>query len=59
MLECEKLDKMSGQLMADFDWLKESGKVLFTPHVAGLTKESYVRINEVLVEKIGAFLDHG
>ena len=59
VLECEKLDKMSGEQIADFNWLKESGKVLFTPHVAGLTKESYVRINEVLVEKIGAFLDHG
>jgi len=58
VLECEKLDKMSDQQQADFNWLKESGKVIFTPHVAGLTKESYLRINEVLVEKIGAFLDH-
>jgi len=37
--------------------LKNSGRVIFTPHVAGWTVESYERINVVLAEKIGAFLD--
>jgi D-3-phosphoglycerate dehydrogenase len=31
-------------------------QVLFTPHVAGWTRESYVRINEALVKKIRSFL---
>jgi D-3-phosphoglycerate dehydrogenase / 2-oxoglutarate reductase len=59
VLECEKLDKMTAKQAAAFSWLKDSGKVIFTPHVAGWTVESYRRINVVLVEKIAAFLDHG
>lgn len=59
VLECEKLDKMTDQQSAAFNWLKESGKVIFTPHVAGWTIESYQRLNVVLVEKIEAFLDRG
>lgn len=59
VLECEKLDEMNEQQSAAFNWLKESGKVIFTPHVAGWTTESYQRLNVVLVEKIEAFLDRG
>jgi D-3-phosphoglycerate dehydrogenase len=57
VMECEDFAKMQPQQMADFQWLKETGKVIFTPHVAGWSFESYARINEVLVEKIGHFLD--
>jgi D-3-phosphoglycerate dehydrogenase len=57
VLECEKLDKMNEQQSVAFNWLKESKKVMFTPHVAGWTNESYQRLNAVLVEKIEAFLD--
>jgi D-3-phosphoglycerate dehydrogenase / 2-oxoglutarate reductase len=57
VLECEKLDKMNEQQSSDFNWLKSSEKVIFTPHVAGWTAESHQRLNVVLVEKIGAFLD--
>ena len=57
VLECEKLDKMNESQSKAFKWLKESGKVIFTPHVAGWTAESYQRLNAVLVEKIEAFLD--
>jgi D-3-phosphoglycerate dehydrogenase len=32
--------------------LHNTGKVLFTPHVAGWTKESYLKINQVLTQKI-------
>jgi D-3-phosphoglycerate dehydrogenase / 2-oxoglutarate reductase len=59
VLECEKLDKMNVHQTEVFNWLKESGKVIFTPHVAGWTDESYKRLNVVLVEKIVAFLDRG
>ncbi|RLD21196.1 MAG: phosphoglycerate dehydrogenase [Bacteroidetes bacterium] len=59
VLECEKFAKMTDDQSNTFNRLKESGKVLFTPHVAGWTFESYQRINVVLVEKIGAFLDRG
>jgi len=59
VLECEKFAKMTDDQSNTFNRLKESGKALFTPHVAGWTFESYRRINVVLVEKIGAFLDRG
>ena len=59
VLECEKFSKMTDEQTNTFNRIKESGKVLFTPHVAGWTHESYRRINVVLVEKIGAFLDRG
>jgi D-3-phosphoglycerate dehydrogenase / 2-oxoglutarate reductase len=57
VLECEKLNEMNEQQTTAFNWLKNSGKVIFTPHVAGWTAESHQRLNAVLVEKIGAFLD--
>ena len=57
VLECEKLTKMNPSQSIAFNALKESGKVIFTPHVAGWTSESYQRINVVLANKIEAFLD--
>jgi D-3-phosphoglycerate dehydrogenase len=52
VLENEKLDKLSPQQEVLFERLANSDKVLFSPHVAGWTHESYVRINEILVDKI-------
>lgn len=52
VLENEKLNTLTREQQNDITWLKNSGKVVFTPHVAGWTVESYIRINEVLVEKI-------
>lgn len=57
VLENEKLNSLTNEQQAHLNWLKTSGKVIFTPHVAGWTVESYVRINEVLVEKIKHILD--
>jgi len=39
-----------------FDELKNSGKVILTPHIAGWTFESYRKISEVMAEKL-ALLD--
>ena len=52
VLENEKLDTLGHDQQAAFDYLKQSEKVLFSPHVAGWTHESYVKINETLVRKI-------
>ena len=57
VLECEDFSKLSRSQKNDLEWLKKSGKVIFTPHVAGWTYESYERINAVLVEKMVLFLD--
>lgn len=57
VLECEKFTAMTPSQSEDFEWLKNSGRVLFTPHIAGWTHDSYYRINVILAEKIVAFLE--
>jgi len=52
VLENEKPDDLNEQQRKSFNYLTQSDKVLLTPHIAGLTVESYQRINEVLVGKI-------
>ena len=55
VLENEKLSQLSvleNNLLQD---LRNTGRVLFSPHVAGWTVESYRKISEVLSRKI---LDH-
>ncbi len=52
VLENEKLQKLSATQQEHFEILAKSPKVLMTPHVAGWTFESYVKINEVLIDKI-------
>lgn len=52
VLENEKLNQLTPEQEAIFDALAALPNVMFSPHVAGWTHESYVRINEVLVEKI-------
>lgn len=50
VLEVEKFPALAEQ--AWFEELKQSGKVLLTPHVAGWTFDSYRRISEVMAEKL-------
>lgn len=52
VLENEKLGKLTPDQQASFDYLRQSNRVVLTPHVAGWTHESYVRINEVLVSQL-------
>lgn len=52
VLENEKLGKLTPEQQLAFDYLRQSDQVVLTPHVAGWTHESYVRINEVLVQQI-------
>ena len=52
VLENEKLNKLSLEQAIVFDELKSSDRVVFSPHIAGWTFESYIKINEVLVQKI-------
>lgn len=52
VLENEKLAKLTPDQQQAFDYLRQSDRVVLTPHVAGWTHESYVRINEVLVGQI-------
>ncbi|HEV7348093.1 2-hydroxyacid dehydrogenase [Telluribacter sp.] len=52
VLENEKLGTLTPEQQAAFDYLRTSDRVVLTPHVAGWSHESYVRINEVLVRQI-------
>ncbi|MGB3464150.1 MAG: NAD(P)-dependent oxidoreductase, partial [Cyclobacteriaceae bacterium] len=52
VLENEKPAEFSKEEKEVFDKLQNSDKVLFSPHVAGWTFESYRKISEVLAEKI-------
>lgn len=56
VLENEKLSKLNPDQQAAFDYLRQSDRVVLTPHVAGWTHESYVRINEVLVRQLKTLL---
>jgi D-3-phosphoglycerate dehydrogenase len=52
VLENEKIQKLSIEQKLVFDKLVSSNRVIFTPHIAGWTFESYKKINEVLIGKI-------
>ena len=52
VLENEKFDRFSPDQKLQFELLAKRENVLFTPHVAGWTEESYQKINEVLVKQI-------
>lgn len=56
VLENEKINALTTEQQAHFDYLAQSEQAILTPHIAGWTFESYRKINEVLVEKIGKFL---
>ena len=54
VLEIEKFPAL-----ADQDWFKElseSKKVILSPHIAGWTHESYLKISEVLAQKFQALI---
>ena len=54
VLENEKLDKFLPAQLKAFNSLREKSNVIFTPHIAGWTFESHVKINVALVHKIRA-----
>ncbi len=54
VLENEKLDKLTPAQRDAFNSLREKTNVIFTPHIAGWTFESHVKINVALVQKLSA-----
>ena len=52
VLENEKLSQLAPGQQTHFDYLRQSDRVVLTPHIAGWTHESYIRINEVLVSQL-------
>ena len=52
VLENEKLDRLTTNQRQAFSLLAKRTNVIFTPHIAGWTFESHVKINVALVQKI-------
>ena len=52
VLPNEKIKSWSQEEQELFDQIKSYPNTLFSPHVAGWTTESYLKINTVLIEKI-------
>ncbi|MDN3688106.1 NAD(P)-dependent oxidoreductase [Cyclobacterium jeungdonense] len=52
VLEKEKLQTLTAAERLSFEALTQRNNVLFSPHVAGWSHESYRKINQVLVAKI-------
>ncbi len=57
VLENEKIDQLSGETKEIFNYLAHNQHVILTPHIAGWSEESYQRINQILAEKIKAFIN--
>ncbi len=54
VLENEKLTSLNYEQAEAFSYLKTKRNVLFTPHIAGWTFESHIKINRILVQKLQA-----
>jgi D-3-phosphoglycerate dehydrogenase len=59
VLENEKIKQLSDSQQIDFDYLTQSDRTILTPHIAGWTFESYVKINEVLFRQIKNYIENG
>jgi D-3-phosphoglycerate dehydrogenase len=52
VLENEKLDNLTPKQQSEFLYLSDNEKVILTPHIGGLTKNSFLKLAEVLSDKI-------
>lgn len=58
VLENEKLKTLNTKQKRVFDELVLKQNVVFSPHIAGWTNQSYIKINQVLRDKIKRFLEN-
>jgi D-3-phosphoglycerate dehydrogenase len=56
VLENEKLQQLSDEEKQQLTFLNEHPTVIITPHIAGYTRESFIRLGSVLLEKLGLTL---
>ena len=57
VLENEKINQLTSLQQIAFDYLCSSDRVILTPHIAGWTQESYIKINEVLVRNLTDYVN--